>query len=207
METNNYLYDLARLMFEAHKGEERPKCFYCEKEFSSDMDGFSNIAIDHLQSRYDGGKDAIENYVISCKVCNSAKGNKSFEKGSKELEDFKKVQKRVSKLNNEWVKKLFSYMQLQEYPERRFFEEFLSALERDNRFKNAREYKKKDGYWIEWYTNESDCWYFNLIGFELQPHFLFKKINWSNEKINAEIIDELYENGYYYDHLMTNNVR
>lgn len=44
------------------------KCFYCEKILE-----FNKSTVDHIKPRCRGGSNDIENLVMSCKSCNSAK--------------------------------------------------------------------------------------------------------------------------------------
>ena len=47
-----------------------PTCPYCKQRIP-----FRDISIDHQQPRSRGGADAKENLVLTCKHCNSSKGN------------------------------------------------------------------------------------------------------------------------------------
>ncbi len=201
-EPRNYIHTLGHLLQRDNKGKGKPECFYCERPFSRDADGFSNIAIDHLKSSYDGGEDNIDNYVISCKYCNSAKGKKSFKKDDDDLKKFKNTQKRVSELNDRWVEKLYKHMSLKKEINYQFYEDLLSGLANDSFFSDVKKYKKSDGYWLEWRTFDNDFWYFDLASFILQPYFLFKRINWGDSPEDGKLKDELYKNGYYCEHLM-----
>lgn len=49
-------------------------CFYCRKEVEKDKS-----AIDHVEARARGGRDELQNLVISCKPCNAAKGIRAIE--------------------------------------------------------------------------------------------------------------------------------
>ena len=54
--------------------QENPKCFYCKRGLL-----FVESTLDHKIPLSKGGTDEIENYVLSCRDCNTEKGSSSFE--------------------------------------------------------------------------------------------------------------------------------
>jgi 5-methylcytosine-specific restriction endonuclease McrA len=50
------------------------KCFYCNCKFQSP----EQMALDHVEARCLGGRNCLENYVMTCKRCNSSKGGKTL---------------------------------------------------------------------------------------------------------------------------------
>lgn len=48
-------------------------CQYCGKTITE----YSDITVDHVIPQSQGGKETYENLVLSCRTCNSAKGNKT----------------------------------------------------------------------------------------------------------------------------------
>jgi len=73
---------LRKVMFEVYDG----KCFYSGRQLK-----FENFNIDHIIPTSKGGKNNIENYVISSFYINNKKGNKY-------TDDFAKVIKATNKL-------------------------------------------------------------------------------------------------------------
>lgn len=53
---------------------ENPRCEYCNSLTVVGDDGWLRPTIDHYRSLKRGGKDRENNYVLSCRACNQAKG-------------------------------------------------------------------------------------------------------------------------------------
>jgi hypothetical protein len=50
------------------------KCFYCQRE----LNPFEDFTVDHVIPISKGGQEVINNYVPSCRSCNSKKGNRNI---------------------------------------------------------------------------------------------------------------------------------
>ena len=53
------------------------KCRYCDFDGSS-FPAWEFLQIDHLQPRWNGGKDDLENLITACIRCNQIKGGQLF---------------------------------------------------------------------------------------------------------------------------------
>lgn len=51
-----------------------PFCVYCGWGLTEE-----DATLDHIQPRSKGGTDALENLVLSCRLCNKRKGHMSFQ--------------------------------------------------------------------------------------------------------------------------------
>jgi hypothetical protein len=162
-------------------------CHYCLRVFSANMDGFANMAIDHLVPQSKGGGHDLSNLVISCKFCNSAKGNKDLAGDN----IFTRERQVIRDLDDEWVKShLFRYAILDQIPNtKRLVEEMINALSKQVWCKEVRSYSRDPDKWIEWKGSHDLMWYLNLEGFYLQPNWLMN---------NQDSIDpiELYKIGF-----------
>ncbi len=50
-------------------------CVYCSKNMMSSFDSFAQVQLDHLKPKKHGGRDGVDNMVVSCSVCNNLKGS------------------------------------------------------------------------------------------------------------------------------------
>lgn len=202
-EVNEYMINLRKLLQQEDNNKNNPTCYYCGRKFPADMNGFSNLAIDHRQSVYNDGKDVMDNYVISCRQCNSQKGKKSFEKNSEEENSFKKERERAKKLDDDYVEKLYAYMKLDSFPDETFLtnliEELIEELKKDEEFENVRRYGRSGGFSIEWENKANIKWKFNLTIFKLESKFLVGKMQWRDESKHEMLKDRLCSEGYYYE--------
>lgn len=57
------------------------RCHYCGVEllFEGDFNAPRFRSVDHIKPQARGGKSLLENLVLSCRICNSSKGVKSYE--------------------------------------------------------------------------------------------------------------------------------
>lgn len=65
-------------------------CAYCGKAIA-----YKDMQVDHIQARYIGGKDNLENYNPACRPCNFYKSTMTIDQFRDEL---KKVQGRLRKV-------------------------------------------------------------------------------------------------------------
>jgi 5-methylcytosine-specific restriction endonuclease McrA len=87
-------------------------CQYCAKVFHP-----SELTIDHIIPRANGGKSRWENVVASCKICNNKKGQKTVWKAKMSLVNkpsspnyiyFLHIMRHFATKNNLWMKYLFN---------------------------------------------------------------------------------------------------
>lgn len=50
-------------------------CEYCGLDVIFDRMGYAGIQIDHIHPRSKGGKDQLNNFALSCSICNSIKSD------------------------------------------------------------------------------------------------------------------------------------
>jgi len=178
-----------------HRSGHKPKCFYCNREFSNNMDGYQNMSVDHIESQHDGGSDLIENLVLSCKSCNSSKGKQSFsiKEPDEDLKSFQKYRSRMKIADDYWVKNyLFEYSKLTKMPDSTVIIKKLYTLmnENQNKFKNVEFYNKKQ--WLQW-ENHTIQYYFRPKDFTFQP--ILEKKDMDDSKLDA-----LYAAGFFPEH-------
>ena len=49
------------------------KCEYCGKDMLASLDDYLSKQVDHIIPRAAGGCDTVDNYALSCSVCNGSK--------------------------------------------------------------------------------------------------------------------------------------
>lgn len=50
-------------------------CEYCGIDVISDRIAYASVQIDHVHPQSQGGKDELDNFALSCNVCNSLKSD------------------------------------------------------------------------------------------------------------------------------------
>lgn len=81
------------------------KYSYCGYPFAVSMDGWNNMALDHIDP--DKG-DGIDNLTISCTNCNSANSTTVFDGG--QLHRFRKRQGLIRARDESWVLGRFAFV-------------------------------------------------------------------------------------------------
>ena len=94
------------------------KCFYCGHPFSVNMDGWNNMQLDHKDPN---GGDGLDNLVISCSNCNSAKGKTVF--NDENFENFRKRRSLIRSLDEKFVTERFAYISEMSGPEKKSYDE------------------------------------------------------------------------------------
>lgn len=184
------------------------KCFYCGFPFSINMDGWNNISIDHVEPQYKANDDSIhniENLVIACKNCNSAKSGKEFSEN--ELENFKKKRAVMRKRDENFVIERFEFIQeatgidnvnklIGKWASLEYFNNFINALKTEldlgeNEI-SRKTYNKIE--YIDFFVNGKN-WTYTPCSFELQAFFIH---SWDNEgnTLDKSINDILETMGY-----------
>lgn len=124
----NSLYTKRKLVRKyVEKGEIH--CFYCDHQFSQNMEGYNFMSVDHkIPQKIINDIDpalynSIDNLVLCCKPCNSSKGSKPFFEyrngkifeNTKKLEEFKEMRKEDYKFSDLYAHKtLFCALKAEE---------------------------------------------------------------------------------------------
>ncbi|MBC99333.1 MAG: hypothetical protein CME63_16440 [Halobacteriovoraceae bacterium] len=175
----NSMFTLRKLVKnQANKNGKSCRCFYCDHEFSLNFEGSNFMSIDHKIPRKvfldidPSLENRIDNLVLCCKSCNSAKGKSSlFElidneirEKSKDLNEFKKTREMHREFYNQFaLKTIFCSLEADEQWVNNpglHLQEIISQLEKSSTISNIR--KMKDGirfnYDKKYIFNYWDCY-------------------------------------------------
>lgn len=163
------------------------------------------MTIDHIKPQsktVDPQKHNLENLVIACKSCNSAKGDKVFTEV--ELNQFKERRQTIRKRDEEWVANRYLFineaiskgLKIEEviFNKPEFIAEIMKEMKNDSFFQQPKEYDKSQEY-IE-FLNSGNLWYFNVDKFSLQPFFIYD-LERKGNTINTAVDLALESLGYF----------
>ena len=90
------------------------KCAYCGSELEID-----NWQVDHLHPRQNGGTDAIENLLPSCRICNHYKSGLLIENFRERMQ---KLHKQLSEINTVRVAEQYGLITVSPFRGKFYFE-------------------------------------------------------------------------------------
>ena len=176
------------------------KCFYCEQPFSVNMDGYNNMTVDHKVAKAKNGIHHIENLVISCRNCNSAKSDLSIDFDSDQLDEFRKRRRLLRQRDEEFVKLTHEYVKTANennldvaiLNEEKITEELVERLKTAYQKVTVSNSNPK---YIDFFDNDKE-WTFILKQFALQPFFIHKA-DYDNKTVIDDSINTELEKLFY----------
>jgi len=184
-----------------------PFCFYCGHRFSPTMEGWSYAQIDHLVPRSKGGGDELSNLRLSCTCCNYAKMKKTLHEDPARLTAFRVRRRLIRQRDEDWARGQMRWMErLRESQPHDRLPDFaalaqgaLDALLASGRCTKGKLYgRRKEKTCIEFCRasgSPEHRWYFEAVGFWLQPHFIHEQDTQDGD-LDPKV-DELELLGYF----------
>jgi hypothetical protein len=176
------------------------QCYYCRKPFSINMDGWNNMTIDHKnpQSKSeDQSVHELDNLVISCRNCNSAKNDMQFTNA--DINSFKELRCAIRKRDEHWVQDRYSYIiEMITKPsenekvrpwDTEYIEEIAMAFKMKLQYFDNVTVRKVSRPYIDFFNNGKE-WTFEPDSFALQPFFIYKLESKIKDNIIGSILDK-----------------